>query len=200
MSIAFSYSHSIVFNMSMAEFDGDRPIRTDDEDRFGFSSLADRIADALTVQPGSKGFVFGLEGKWGSGKSSLLALSLKKLRAMDTGKVAAVEFRPWLIGDRDQLLNSLFEELAKAIAGLEREGGDATRATTLAAKDVAAQVKSFARHLGPVGKLAGVAGLFVPGATIAGDIIEKIAAAAAEQTEGPTLVEQKERLSDCRND
>jgi hypothetical protein len=204
VSIAFSYSHSIVFNMSMAEFDGDRPIRTDDEDRFGFSSLADRIADALTVQPGSKGFVFGLEGKWGSGKSSLLALSLKKLRAMDTGKVAAVEFRPWLIGDRDQLLNSLFEELAKAIAGLEREGGDATRATTLAAKDVAAQVKSFARHLGPVGKLAGVAGLFVPGATIAGDIIEKIAAAAAEQTEGPTLVEQKERLSasllklDCR--
>src|SRR5690606_25518332 len=127
-----------------------------------------------------------------------------RLREMDAQKVAAVEFRPWLVGDRDQLLAALFEDLAKAIAGLEHASGDATGTTQLAAKDVAEQVKSFARHLGPVGKLAGAVGTFVPGASIVGDMLEKIAAAAAEQASGPTLVAQKEDLSqallklDCR--
>lgn len=190
--------------MTDPTFHGDRPIQSEEEDRFGFAALADRIADSLTSQAANKGFVFGLEGKWGSGKSSLLALVLKRLRGMDGAKVAAVEFRPWLIGDRDQLLSALFEDLAKAIAGLEHAAGDATGTTQIATKNVAAQVKSFARHLGPVGKLAGVAGLFVPGASLAGDFLEKLAAAAAEQTEGPTLVEQKDKLAqallklDCR--
>ncbi|MCU0733251.1 MAG: KAP family NTPase [Hyphomonas sp.] len=190
--------------MTDPTFHGDRPIQSEDEDRFGFAALADRIADSLTKQAADKGFVFGLEGKWGSGKSSLLALVLKRLRGMGAAKVASVEFRPWLIGDRDQLLAALFEDLAKAIAGLEHASGDATGTTVIAAKSVAEQVKSFARHLGPVGKLAGVAGLFVPGASVAGDVLEKLAAAAVEQADGPTLVAQKEKLSealrklDCR--
>lgn len=190
--------------MTDATFHGDRPIQSEDEDRFGFAALAERIADSLTTQAANKGFVFGLEGNWGSGKSSLLALVLKRLRGMEAAKVASVEFRPWLIGDRDQLLAALFEDLAKAIAGLEYASGDATGETHIAAKSVAEQVKSFARHLGPVGKLAGVAGLFVPGASMAGEVLEKLAAAAAEQANGPTLVAQKERLSeallklDCR--
>lgn len=65
-----------------------------------------------------------------------------------------MEFRPWLIGDRDQLLIALFEDLAKAIAGLENAAGDATGITKLAASDVVEQVKTFAGHLGPVGKLS----------------------------------------------
>ena len=190
--------------MTDPTFHGDRPIQSEDEDRFGFAALADRIADSLTTQAADKGFVFGLEGKWGSGKSSLLALVLKRLSGMEAAKVASVEFRPWLIGDRDQLLAALFEDLAKAIAGLEYASGDATGTTKITAKSVAEQVKSFARHLGPVGKLAGVAGLFVPGASMVGDVFEKLAAAAAEQADGPTLVAQKEKLSeallklDCR--
>ncbi|WP_338811444.1 P-loop NTPase fold protein (plasmid) [Agrobacterium leguminum] len=58
-----------------------------------------------------------LEGPWGSGKSNLLALTLLQLGAMDRTKVAAIEFRPWLIGDRDQLLTALFEDLAKPVEG-----------------------------------------------------------------------------------
>jgi len=174
---------------------GDRPIQSEREDRFGFTALADRIAEALTMQAANKGYVFGLEGKWGSGKSSLLGLTLMKLRGEDPSRVAAVEFRPWLIGDRDQLLTALFEDLAKAIAGLQHASGDATGTTALAASDVVTQVRKFARHLGPVGKLSGVLGTFVPGATLAGDILEKIASAAAEDDEGPTLVAQKEKLA-----
>ena len=99
--------------MNGPTFNGDRPIQSQSEDRFGFATLADRVAASLTSQAANKGFVFGLEGKWGSGKSSLLALILARLREMDRAKVAAVEFRPWLIGDRDQLLTGLFEDLAE---------------------------------------------------------------------------------------
>lgn len=190
--------------MSEPTFNGDRPIQSQSEDLFGFAALADRIATSLTSQAANKGFVFGLKGKWGSGKSSLLALVLARLREMDRAKVAAVEYRPWLIGDRDQLLTALFEDLAKAIAEVQAARGDASGKTRRAAGDVVEQVRSFARNLGPVGKLAGLAGVLVPGASLAGDVIEKIAAAATEQTDGPTLVAQKEKLAsalldlDCR--
>ncbi|TAY05792.1 NTPase KAP (plasmid) [Rhizobium leguminosarum] len=190
--------------MSEPTFNGDRPIQSQSEDLFGFAALAERIAASLTSQAAHKGFVFGLEGKWGSGKSSLLALVLARVREVDRAKVAAVEFRPWLIGDRDQLLTALFEDLAKAIAEVQAARGDASGKTKRAAGDVVEQVRSFARHLGPVGKLAGLAGVLVPGASLAGDVIEKIAAAASEQTQGPTLVAQKEKLAealldlDCR--
>lgn len=178
-------------------FHGDRPIGLENEDRFGFVMLAERIADSLISQVADKGFVFGLEGKWGSGKSSLLALTLNRLREMDAAKVTTVEFRPWLIGDRDQLLSALFEDLAKAVASLKQATGDPTDTTQLAVKGVIAQLKSFARHLGPVGKLTGLAAMLVPGIAVAGDIMQKIASAASEQIDGPTLVAQKEKLSEA---
>ncbi|MBF9150893.1 KAP family P-loop NTPase fold protein [Novosphingobium jiangmenense] len=183
--------------MTSQPFHGDRPIQSKDEDRFGFSALAERIADALTSQAAEKGFVFGLEGKWGSGKSSLLALILKQLSARKKTDVNVVEFRPWLIGDRDQLLAALFEDLAKAVAEAEHAAGDATGTSVRAVKGVAEQIRSFASHLAPVGKLTSLAGLIVPGATQLGDIVSKIAEAAAERSEGPSLVEQKEKLSEA---
>lgn len=190
--------------MTTSSFHGDRPIESPEQDRFGFGPLADRVAEALTTQAAGKGFVLGVEGKWGSGKSSLLALVVAKLREMDQSKVAVVEFRPWLVGDRDQLLANLFDDLVKAIAGLEHAGGDATGKSMITAKEVAEKARKFAGHLGPVGKLAGLAGLGIPGAAIIGTVLEGIAAAAKDTLEGPTLATQKDDLSaalvklDCR--
>lgn len=185
-------------------FHGDRPIQSADQDLFGFDPLAERIAQALTAQAATKGFVIGVEGLWGSGKSSVMALTLAHLKKMPADKVVAIEFKPWLIGDRDQLLVALFEDLVKAIAGLEHARGDATNSTVLAATEVANKVRRFASHLGPLGKLAGVTGLVIPGLTIAGGILTQISDAAKEQATEPTLAEQKEDLAsslirlDCR--
>lgn len=190
--------------MTTNPFHGDRPIESVEQDRFGFVPLSERVADALTAQAAGKGFVIGIEGKWGSGKSSLLALVVAKLKRMDRSKVAVVEFRPWLIGDRDQLLASLFEDLVKAIASLEHAGGDATRTSVITAKDVAEKTRKFARHLGPLGKLAGLAGLAIPGVVIVGTVLEGLVAAAQDFADGPTLAVQKDDLSaaliklDCR--
>ena len=76
-------------------FHGDRPINHPDEDRFGLGDIAGRLAAALLEQSASKGFVLGVEGAWGSGKSSLLALMLDRLRRDGAEAVEIVEFRPW---------------------------------------------------------------------------------------------------------
>lgn len=115
----------------MNSMSGDRPLGEGDDDRLGFAFLAERLARALTGQASPAGMVVGVEGAWGSGKSSLMYLTLKALRATTTPKPAIVEFRPWLIGDRDVLLTSLFGDLAKAIADLQLEAGDATGVTNV---------------------------------------------------------------------
>lgn len=181
--------------MAIEVFHGDEPIHSKQQDKFDFDKLADRIACALTEQAAGKGFVFGIEGKWGSGKSSLLALTLDHLRSMPSDKVATIEFRPWLIGDRDQLLTALFDDLVKAISEIEHARGNTTAKTKLAATSVAEKARKFGNSLSPIGKLASVAGLFVPGASIVGEVINNIAAAAATEPSGPTLAEQKEDLA-----
>lgn len=176
-------------------FDGDAPIGRREDDRFGMSAIADRIASSLLGQAGTKGLVMGVEGRWGSGKSSMLSLVLARLREAGEEKVAVVEFRPWLVGDRDQLLTALFDDLAKAVAALERAGGDATGSTVLAAKGVSDKVRSYARHLGPAAKLAGLAGMAVPGLGMVGEMLGKVAEAAAAEAAGPTLSARKDELA-----
>ena len=58
---------------------GDRALRTGDADRLGFREVAARIATALSDHASNDGLVIGLDGKWGSGKSSLLYLIEEEL-------------------------------------------------------------------------------------------------------------------------
>jgi hypothetical protein len=181
--------------MSFSAFHGDRPIRSACDDRFELASLAERIADAVTNQAGDRGFVLGIEGAWGSGKSSLLKLTIEELLKRPPHEVAVVDFKPWLVGDRDQLLTALFEDLIKALAALKAAGGDATDKTSLAAGDAAEKARRFARHLVPLSRIIEVSGHVIPGAALAGEAMGKLAGAIAERGEGPTLAEQKEELS-----
>lgn len=175
---------------------GDRPIERPDQDEFGCTAYAARLADALTSQAASKGLVLGVEGRWGSGKSSLLALTLAELRTRP-GQAMVVEFRPWLVGDRDQLLGALFQDLAKSIAAIELAQGDASRSTAQAVRSAASKARDFARHLGPIGKLAGLAGSVLPGAGLFGKVVEAAAEAARQADLGPTLAERKDELSEA---
>ncbi len=46
-----------------------------DEDMLGFREVAKRLAISLVDRASEDGFVIGVEGTWGSGKSSLLFLN-----------------------------------------------------------------------------------------------------------------------------
>ena len=138
---------------------GDRAITSTSDDRLGFTSAAHKIAKSIMDIADGEGFVAGLEGKWGSGKSSLLFLVERELESLpDNVRPTVINFKPWLIGNRDGLLAYLFTELNKALAAYEHEQGDASRITANRAKEAGKALRKFGAGIGQVGGLVQVVG------------------------------------------
>ncbi len=94
----------------------DRPITQGGQDRLGFGETANHFADAIMNSRPTSGFVFGVEGAWGSGKSSLINLTQNKLRQRSSSpKPQIIEFRPWLVGNREDLLKELFNQISGVV-------------------------------------------------------------------------------------
>ena len=98
--------------------DADRPIKTVAEDRLGFAPVARHLAQVILDQSANNGLVFGVEGEWGSGKSTLINLAISALREASPAP-EIIEYSPWLVGSRDHLLAHLFDELAAAAAKID---------------------------------------------------------------------------------
>lgn len=168
-------------------YSNDRPIFHQPQDRLGFGEMATHLAQAFLYNDLSDGFVVGVEGKWGSGKSSLANLAMDRLRQGD-GQVGVVEFQPWLVGERDDLLRELFHLLASEV---ERLGGQA--------KDHAADgLRQFSRLASATSKVfLGLAEVGVPVAKLFGDLAkgghELAEAAAAPESLG--TVKEAAKLS-----
>jgi len=101
------------------DVDGDRPITTKEEDRLGFTPVAEHLARAIADETVSDGLVFGIEGKWGSGKSTLINLTIEALRRIGGRAPEIITFSPWLVGERTELLRTLFDELATAAVKID---------------------------------------------------------------------------------
>jgi predicted KAP-like P-loop ATPase len=94
-------------------FNGDRPVESSEQDRLGFTASANQVAEAIQKFASPEGFVLGLEGAWGSGKSSYVNLIINALRKSGSPP-EIVKFSPWLISSRYGLLGELFREVGKA--------------------------------------------------------------------------------------
>jgi hypothetical protein len=101
-------------------FHGDRPIEVPTDDRLGFDLPAKHVADAIHRMASPDGFVIGIEGEWGSGKSSFINLVSDALRRVESAP-EVVRFLPWLIRAREGLLKELFTEINKAAARIEAD-------------------------------------------------------------------------------
>jgi len=121
----------------MTRIQGDRALGGDGEDKLGFGPTADLLAEALAVGTSSDGLVVGVTGRWGSGKSSLINLTQAALgRRADGDRPHVIEFKPWLVGTRDALLQAMFAELVAGIDQIELEAGNATGVTIRKAQGV----------------------------------------------------------------
>ncbi|MBV1707672.1 MAG: KAP family NTPase [Hyphomicrobiales bacterium] len=134
-------------------FHGDRPISRPDDDLFGLASFADALATSLLGMNLKDGLAISVEGPWGSGKSSAIALALRtiKLRVLkELGKGAddleklsdqeldeawykcakmrkthIVRFNPWNFSGQENLVRAFFNELAAQIGA---DGSDRLKA------------------------------------------------------------------------
>lgn len=83
------------------------------EDRYGFSHIAENISRSILSLPQEASNVVGIEGAWGSGKTSLLNLILKNLALNKDGYTHVLHISPWLSGG--SAVEALFLPVATVI-------------------------------------------------------------------------------------
>jgi hypothetical protein len=170
---------------------GDRPIEVAAEDRLGFKPLAERLAGALIQQASREGLVVGLEGRWGSGKSSLLNLTVKVLQAMPAEtRPVVVEFKPWLVGDRDALLAAFFGQLALEVENVELESGQSATREKRERGELLGRIRGYAAKAETFGSIVAA----IPIASPFGTALKEAGAALKEEGAGPTLLQLKREL------
>ena len=87
--------------------DSDRPITSRDEDLLERGPLVDQLKSWVLQAPVQEGFVIGVTGPWGSGKTSVLQLLAEEL----DDEVVVARFDPWLFSRADQLVARFFDEI-----------------------------------------------------------------------------------------
>ena len=95
----------------------DNPIEHIVEDRFGREPIVGLIVDSIKVLVSTDHscMVYGIYGKWGEGKTSLM--NFVKERLLSQGKddgINIVEFNPWLVNNDEALLQELFKSMVSS--------------------------------------------------------------------------------------
>ncbi|MEE7493755.1 KAP family P-loop NTPase fold protein [Methylobacterium oryzae] len=109
--------------MSRPQFSDDNPKENPwTEDRLGFAPFAKRLADSIVEVDAPNGYVIGLQGAWGSGKSTALnfvqAYIEKHNVELEDGKkpVHVIDFRPWIVSGHQDLIESFFKIITEQLA------------------------------------------------------------------------------------
>lgn len=146
----------------------DAPIRSLSEDRLGRQSFARALAAEVMNAPAARGYVMGLTGPWGSGKTSVLNMTVDALG----DEAIVVHFNPWMFSGTEALVSSFFGEIGKQLDKKEAK-----------LKGIASKLAVYGQVLSPLAALVGAGGA-VQGAA---NILQALSAA-------PSVFEQHQEL------
>jgi hypothetical protein len=90
----------------------DSPIAVPEQDELGRSVFANAISDLILSAPSKSSLRLGVYGGWGEGKTSVLKLIERRLRAEGH---CAVWIAPWATSSRDELLDDLLVKIAAEV-------------------------------------------------------------------------------------
>jgi KAP family P-loop domain len=94
----------------------DNPCTDPAEDQFNRWPFSKRLADAIATFDTRDGApVFGIFGRWGYGKSTVLNYVKRELSTTYSDRVVLFDFNPWLFTTQEELLASFFAGLAAAL-------------------------------------------------------------------------------------
>lgn len=106
-------------------FYSDKPIPSSKEDVLNRSNFAGQLARALVSLNNEDTFTVGLFGKWGSGKTSLVNMTLQEIENLqkESGeRIIIIHFEPWNFSDTEQLLTQFFIHLSNVLKSKKDEG------------------------------------------------------------------------------
>lgn len=95
-------------------YNADKPIKTGAEDLLGRSFFSKQLAKALYECDARDGLVIGLFGEWGSGKTSVLNMTMNEIKNMgeeSENEPLIVTFSPWNYSDKDNSISLFFRNL-----------------------------------------------------------------------------------------
>ncbi|MDD2807870.1 MAG: P-loop NTPase fold protein [Patescibacteria group bacterium] len=110
----------------------DTPIENKENDQLKRTPLAIKVADLVHKYEGKQSFVIGIEGVWGSGKTSFVNLVLHEL--LQKENVIVVNFNPWNFTGQNELIADFFSSV---FASIKKETG----------KDFIKTLRSYASKL-----------------------------------------------------
>jgi hypothetical protein len=146
----------------------DAPVESLKEDRLGRRSFAEALAAEVMAAPVARGYVMGLTGAWGTGKTSILNMTADALG----DKAIIVHFNPWMFSGTEALVSSFFAEIGKQLGKRDAKF-----------KDIAGKLADYGRVLSPLATIVGASAAV----TGAANILEKLGAA-------PSVFEQHHEL------
>lgn len=181
--------------------DSDRALEKETDDQFGFVGMAKRLAPSIVEASKGDGMVIGLEGRWGSGKTSLLNFLRAELVTAQEEGTYTITIAPWLNGDTSSMVSSLLEPMTAILKEKEDEVATAGGERSDVSKQKIAEVGQLLRNYGPktarrIASAATVAGYIIPGAQIVGNALEAGANAVDQLIPaGPTPSELKQKIA-----
>lgn len=99
----------------------DLPKKSLRDDRLGYAPFAERLANVIFNISVPDGYVIGLHGKWGSGKTTVVNFILEHLKTHneeiegETKKIEHVDFRPWIVSGHQDLMAAFFKLLSEEL-------------------------------------------------------------------------------------
>lgn len=181
------------------ELDSDRAVESNDDDEFGFLGIAEKLAPRIVEASKGDGMVIGLEGRWGSGKTSLVNFLRSELKEAEAERIHTITVAPWLNGDAASLVNSVLEPVADVLHRIENENATPEQQGQAQVAENVSQLRELissygsqtARKLAPVATLASyiVPGMQAVGGALgaAADVMEN----AAERQPTPTALKSE---------
>lgn len=106
----------------LPQFGDDQPKQNPwEQDRLGFAVFCRRVAETLIRLRAPGGYVVGLNGRWGSGKSTALNFIKSYISkhneetVNDIDKIIVVDFRPWMVSGHQDVIATFFKVLAESL-------------------------------------------------------------------------------------
>jgi predicted KAP-like P-loop ATPase len=98
------------------------------DDRLGFMPFAERLSKVILSLEIPNGYVIGLHGEWGSGKSTAINfvkafLDKHNVEAEnEAAQIEILDFQPWIVSGHQDLITSFFKVLSEKLPGAKRSG------------------------------------------------------------------------------